>query len=45
MKHTITALFLVPLLELRKEAPVNIFDPAYYLDAYSGDMHREEYRN
>ena len=32
-------------MELRKEAPVNIFDPAYYLDSYSGDIHREEYRN
>ena len=45
MKHTISALFLSPLLELKQGAPVNIYDPAYYLSTYSGDVHREEYAN
>lgn len=44
-EHSVTAVFLAPLLDLRDGAPINPFGAAYYIQAYSGDQHREEYRN
>lgn len=44
LKHSITASFLAPLLDLKDKAPVNLIGP-YYEDAYSADAMSEKYKD
>lgn len=43
--HAVSTYFISPLLELRKNEPLNVFDKAFYTQTYLGDHQRPEYRN
>lgn len=43
--HAVSTYFISPIVEIRKNEPVNVFDKTYFTDSYLGDHLREEYRN
>jgi hypothetical protein len=43
--HAVSTYFISPIVEIRKNEPVNVFDKNYFTDSYLGDHLREEYRN